>query len=234
MQLRQAWSWVVTHARRLPSWARRCARSGWEKIHLWGIGAGIAAGAIAVITLAALLWLFTDWYVRPTQPSERTAALQVAAQIVGGIVLLLGLAATAWNVAIGREGQITERFGRAIDQLGSDKLDVRLGGIYSLERIARDSRRDYRPIVEVLTAYVRTRAPLPEARMAAWRSENPIRALHELPPTEAQRDPAVDVQAALTVLSRRRALAGGGSLDLHGCDLANVVMGKADLRKAAL
>jgi len=38
-----------------------------------------------------------------------------------------------------REGQITERFTRAIDQLGHAHLDVRLGGIYGLERIARDS-----------------------------------------------------------------------------------------------
>src|SRR3954471_10607316 len=42
------------------------------------------------------------------------------------------------------QGQITERFTRAIDQLGATddkgnkRLEIRLGGIYALERISRD------------------------------------------------------------------------------------------------
>jgi hypothetical protein len=55
--------------------------------------------------------------------------------------------------------KITDRFANAIGQLGDDVPEVRLGGIYALERIARDSRRDHGAVVEVLTAYVRTRAP---------------------------------------------------------------------------
>jgi hypothetical protein len=42
-----------------------------------------------------------------------------------------------------------------MDQLGSKEIDVRLGGIYALERIARGSKEDHPQIVEVLTAYVR-------------------------------------------------------------------------------
>src|SRR5215204_7190423 len=58
------------------------------------------------------------------------------------------------------QGQITERFTRAIDQLGSEKLEIRLGGIYALERIARDSpEKDYSTVMEVLTAYVRQNSP---------------------------------------------------------------------------
>ena len=40
------------------------------------------------------------------------------------------------TVAVAQEGQITERFTRAIEQLGSDKIAIRLGGIYALERVA--------------------------------------------------------------------------------------------------
>lgn len=66
------------------------------------------------------------------------------------------------QVQVGREGQITERFTRAIEHLGKDKsLDERLGGIYALERIARDSPVDRRTITEVLTAYVRSHSPRP-------------------------------------------------------------------------
>jgi hypothetical protein len=64
------------------------------------------------------------------------------------------------------QGQITERFTRAIEQLGATddkgekKLEIRLGGIYALERIAWDSpERDYSTVMEVLTAYVRENTP---------------------------------------------------------------------------
>ena len=59
------------------------------------------------------------------------------------------------NLKVTQEGQITERFTRAIDQLGNKKIEIRLGGIYSLERISKESDQDYWPIMEVLTAYVR-------------------------------------------------------------------------------
>lgn len=60
---------------------------------------------------------------------------------------------------ITRRGQITERFTQAIDQLGSESLEINLGGIYSLERTARDDRDYHWPIMEVLTTYVRRHAP---------------------------------------------------------------------------
>ena len=50
---------------------------------------------------------------------------------------------------------MTDRYTKAIEQLGSDKLDVRIGGIYALERIARDSARDHPTVIEVLAAFVR-------------------------------------------------------------------------------
>jgi len=47
-------------------------------------------------------------------------------QAIAGLLLLLGAFATWRHVQISREGQITERFSRAIEQLGSDKEEVRL------------------------------------------------------------------------------------------------------------
>ena len=63
-----------------------------------------------------------------------------------------------------RERRITESFAKAVEQLGSDKLETRLGGIYTLERIARESEREYWPIMETLTAFVREHAPWPPDR----------------------------------------------------------------------
>ena len=58
---------------------------------------------------------------------------------------------------------MTDRYTKAIEQLGSDKLDVRIGGIYALERIARDSARDHPTVMEVLTAFIREHSREPMA-----------------------------------------------------------------------
>ncbi|MFI6485296.1 pentapeptide repeat-containing protein [Nonomuraea sp. NPDC050663] len=53
------------------------------------------------------------------------------------------------------QGQITDRYTKAIEQLGSDKsVEVRTGGIYALARIARDSPVDAGAIVDVLAAFL--------------------------------------------------------------------------------
>jgi len=93
-------------------------------------------------------------------------ARQTLVQIIGGILLLLGLytalrrvKATEAQVRAIEEGQVTERYTRAIDQLGKkDSMEVRLGGIYALDRIGKDSPKDRLQIIEVLTAYIRNNA----------------------------------------------------------------------------
>ncbi|MFC0542488.1 pentapeptide repeat-containing protein [Kutzneria chonburiensis] len=53
------------------------------------------------------------------------------------------------------ERRITELYGRAVDQLGSDKAAVRLGGLYALERLANDHEQLRQTVVNVLCAYLR-------------------------------------------------------------------------------
>jgi hypothetical protein len=77
------------------------------------------------------------------------------AQIFGGFALLLGLYFTWGNLVTAKEGQITERFTRAIEQFGNEKMEIRLGGIYALERVAKESKKDYWPIVKILTAFIK-------------------------------------------------------------------------------
>jgi DNA-binding beta-propeller fold protein YncE len=55
------------------------------------------------------------------------------------------------------QGQISDRFTAAIDQIGQEgagKIAVRLGGIYALEGVMNDSNNYERNVVEVLCAYV--------------------------------------------------------------------------------
>jgi uncharacterized protein YjbI with pentapeptide repeats len=149
-------------------------------------------------------------------------------------------------------GQLTERFTRAIEQLGNENLDVRLGGIYGLERIARESVVDHGPIVEVLTTYVQEHSPWPPSRPGQYRPEAPV---HSVP---ALRTRAADVQAVLTVIGRRnliheqaqeknnldlsyvdmrRATLAGAHLegaDLGGAHLEGATLGKVQLEEAKL
>jgi hypothetical protein len=188
-----------------------------------------AAGLLVLAVVCLALWKIPQWQVAdPTLTVKDRLELQdkargTLAQIIGGMVILVGLyftgrsAAAAWrNVQVTQEGQITERFTRAIEQLGNDKLAIRLGGIYALERIARDSPTDHWPIMEVLTAYVREHAP--------WK---------DTPQSEPK--PAADIQAILTVLGRRRyGQDEKQRLDLQDTDLRNVNLLGAHLEGAIL
>src|SRR5262249_38284249 len=65
------------------------------------------------------------------------------------------------NEALTRDGQITDRYIKAVQQLGTtdpQNEPVRIGAIFALERIARESKLDHWPIMELLTAFVRQRS----------------------------------------------------------------------------
>jgi Pentapeptide repeats (8 copies) len=166
------------------------------------------------------------------QNDLRTTILQG----LGGLAVLGGAYFAARQLQIGREqlrvaqeGQVTERFTRAIDQLGSTELDVRLGGIYALERIARDSPSDRPTIEEVLTAYLRSHSPWPPRLPGQYTADAPI---DEVPELELR---APDVQAAATVLGRRLLPPTGlRSLNLADVDLRKAYLPKANLEGARL
>ena len=195
---------------------------------------------IAVVVLAlAIVWaLFVplaDWLARHDVGSVGGSLHETALDNARGRLLTLGaglfaagaLVFTARNFTLSREGQVTDRYTKAITQLGSKKLDVRIGGIYALERIARDSRRDHPTVMEVLTAFIREHSHEP------WPPPD-----H---PATRTRSPRPDVQAAVTVVGRRDAkrdiryrgvdLSGA---DLAGADLYGAHLHRADLRGADL
>lgn len=78
--------------------------------------------------------------------------IRTVAQVLGGAFFLFGLYFTWQNLVASQERNLTDLFTKAIEQLGNkESLEVRLGGIYALERIARESAKDHWPIMEVLT-----------------------------------------------------------------------------------
>ncbi|TDQ04112.1 pentapeptide repeat protein [Labedaea rhizosphaerae] len=54
-----------------------------------------------------------------------------------------------------QQRRITESYGAALEQLGSDKPAVRLGSLYALERLAQDNPAQRQMIVNVICAYLR-------------------------------------------------------------------------------
>ncbi len=110
-------------------------------------------------------------------PSDRIAHLVQISELIRnyGLIVAAGLGVVlAWwrsrasnrqaiaalqQAELAQRNHVVEMFNRAVDQLGSEKLEVRLGAIYTLKRISRDPQyADYRvPILETLAAYVRER-----------------------------------------------------------------------------
>jgi uncharacterized protein YjbI with pentapeptide repeats len=98
-------------------------------------------------------------------------------------------------------------------------LESRLGGLYSLERLLRESEKDQRAILETLCAYVRENSSekLPDQPEAVDLGQGKIK------PDPTKR---TDIQAALTILGRRsqsvqrRARDENWTLDFRNSDLS--------------
>ncbi|MFB4278337.1 pentapeptide repeat-containing protein [Nonomuraea sp. MTCD27] len=191
-------------------WAASTAADEYAIIPEWGrwILAGTALAGAAVLGIAVLIGPVARRLAGERHPltqaergqmtaTERVEALNAARHtliqaatglvVVGGVVFTVqGLWYTAQSLDASTQGQVTDRFTKAVEQLGSDKTDVRLGGIYALERLAQDSPRDHVAVYDVLAAFVREHDPKPSVKDK------------DLPP-----EPTTDVQGALTVIGLR-------------------------------
>jgi hypothetical protein len=170
---------------------------------------------LLVLLLVALLgfvgWRLPQWYAALQlikDPKDRIGLeneiFKSVVGAIGGAFVLAGLYFTGRGFVLSREGQITERFSKAVEHLGSPELSIRLGGIHALARIAHDSPRDEEPIMQIMCAFVR------EATV------------HRTPSSRLP----IDVSAALTLITTGEK---GHPLDLTGVDLSG-----ADLRNSKL
>lgn len=171
--------------------------------------------------------------------ASRLQVITTIAQIGGGTALLIGIYFTYQSLKTTREGQITDRFIRAVDQLGATNKDgcpareIRLGGIYGLRRIAQDSSEDYKPVREILNDYVRLNAP--------WRdqagTEMPVcQQLAASTPGTAVH-PEADIQAALDFLGnpiQKFEKQTPTAVRLPGTDLRGATLNSAHLEHADL
>jgi hypothetical protein len=170
--------------------ARRSVRRWLTKqwLPISALGGLIAFTAIAYIALS----LAPDWFAE----TEGLTAKDRASARQG--VRTATLALLAGGLAV-------------IEQLGHCTIDVRLGGIYALERVAKDSNTT---TPKLLKCSPRTSGNTPPVNLPPLRT--PHRRTHPRPhpPKPSQSTstahPDTDVQAALTVLGRRNARARKG------------------------
>ena len=108
-----------------------------------------------MLLLAGFVWLW--WQGVPAlyrtagggEDARLSAVTTTRAALLAGFVGLGALGTfwlnsrvyriTARTFELTERGHLTDRYAKAIEQLGDDKLDVRLGGIYALEQLATDS-----------------------------------------------------------------------------------------------
>jgi hypothetical protein len=192
--------------------------------------------AVAIVLAAAVI--FGAWWLWWRLPKRQVDRLRLTirdpkaradvednyrktiGQLLGGAAVLVG-AALAYVQFTQQQRTSQEQFTQQqqasrdllvsnqvsnFEQLGSDKVVVRLGGIYALEGVMNNSEQYHQPVLEALSAFVR------EGTKAVT-GDSP---------------PATDIQAALTVIGRRKAVA------LVEPDLTGAYIPKADLMYADL
>ena len=211
-------------------------------------------GVLALyLLLGVALWWILDWYIDSSNAEVPSTAKKDLFQALGlmmaGVAGAIGVYFTWRNLSQTRQstertlwlteqGQITERFTRAIEQLGETddngkpKLELRLGGIYALERIAKDSpERDYSTVMEVLTAYVRQNSSTPS------KETNETTDFKE-PRQDLRKELRADIKAVLVVVGRRQEDRVPEEYrvrpDFRGINLSRIILGGADLREADL
>jgi uncharacterized protein YjbI with pentapeptide repeats len=198
-----------------------------------------------------LWWRLPKWQLKslepkiPTEnPKERADVednfRKTAGQLIGGAAVLIGAGfalvqflqqqQTTHSQFLQQQQAahdllISNQVSKGFEQLASDKIAMRLGGIYALEGVMNTSEQYYVSVLEGLCAFVR---------------ENTIgkTASKDKPATDASKDKtATDVQAALTVIGRRIKRLGAvdlASVSIPGADLRYADLSDANLRGANL
>jgi Protein of unknown function (DUF2934)/Pentapeptide repeats (8 copies) len=212
-------------------------------------------GLALVLILGFVIGGGRSWY------GKHHAALAPLLTLVAGVsVAAVALIRHFAQTDADRQRRITESFAKAVEQLGSDKLEVRLGGIYSLERISKESPDDYWTVMENLTAFVRERSRRNEAERTSLDVEQRVSRRAYFLWEEAGRPDgqaedfwadaakqeelgaptATDITAVLTVIMRRcessreRERSNDWRLDLSGAVLKQVYLIGAQLEGADL
>jgi uncharacterized protein YjbI with pentapeptide repeats len=208
----------------------------------------VASVVPAVLLLAAVWWV---WWRLPRRQVRRLDIQihdpkaradtednfrKTVGQALGGAAVLIGAVIAYLQFTQQQQAShdllISNQVSKGFEQLASDKITERLGGVYALEGVMNTSSQYQEPVLEALCAFVREntrpqRGPLTilfEALFAVSRDDAKVTSRDE---------PLDDIQAALTVIARRKA-GSSGVVDLFRARIPFAVLSGADLSSALL
>lgn len=192
---------------------------------------------MTLVTIVFFFWIFPNQqlstarqFLEPKAVLEFQNEIRVGlAQAIGGALILFGLFLALRTILkylkakqqVLQGSMIVERLILANEQLSNDKILIRLGAIYSLEAIAKQSEREHWQIMELLTAYVRENAPSTGQQRSPQIEPSEGTTLKDYDQIQTSKV-AADIQAILNVLGRRtqaHELGRDGRLDLHATNL---------------
>ncbi len=187
----------------LPSWT-------------WWLACALGAGVSLLVSWILWWWLPKYQVSRYRFADAKTRAdiednfRKTVGQALGGIAVLIGAVVAYLQFTQQQRAAhdllISNQVAKGFEQLGNDKqLVVRLGGIYGLEGVMNTSEQYHQPVLEALCAFVR------EGTMGKTVGDHP----------------ATDIQAALTVIGRRRE--GAGRVNLVGAKISGADLSGAKL-----
>lgn len=169
------------------------------------IGALLSASAVLIDTIRNV-------WIPGKNAGPNLGAGALIAALLGAPFLIWGTVIKQTTLTFQKEGHITDRISKAVEQLGAEKtvkrlndkretvetsepnIEVRIGGLLSLERIAQDSTRydkgrDHVRVMEILCAYVRQNVPAYDLSPNSDLKKRPF--------------PRLDFQVAVDVIKRR-------------------------------
>jgi hypothetical protein len=204
----------------------------WQRLSLpWDNRLAVAIVVPVVAFVWAIWWL---WWRLPRRqlhkldvqihdPKARADTednfRKTVGQALGGVAVLIGAAVAYLQFTQQQQAShdllISNQVSKGFEQLGSKEVATRLGGIYALEGVMKVSPEYHQPVLEALCAFVRD-GTTQEHAMAIPGFNRPPN----------------DIQAALTVISRRTP--GPGDVNLREANIPGAALTGANLSGAAL
>ena len=183
--------------------------------------------AAAVIGLVVGSWRAVTAYMQ-ARASQRQAAAALEQVEVANV-----------QARIAQQGQITNLFSTAVEHLGSEQLPVRLGGIYALWRLIKDSPDRVISVIDILCAFVRHPPHEPAQGPDPSASEDGQASAEKAKKPGSTNKIRPDVQTVLDRIGTKKAvyralLPAGYRLDLTGANLTNTNLVLANLTHANL
>ncbi|MGA8198264.1 MAG: pentapeptide repeat-containing protein [Acetobacteraceae bacterium] len=184
---------------------------------------------VAVVAATAAAGGAAGAYCKIRDPKARADTednfRKTVGQALGGAAVLIGAGAAYLQFTqqqqASRDLLISNQVSKGFEQLAGKETTMRLGGIYALEGVMNTSKQYSVPVLEALCAFVR------DGTKTHTGEEDP---------------PATDIQAALTVIDRRKEVPARVNLsgaqvpkaNLLRADLSGANLGGADLTGAIL